>query len=414
MQIDVQDFNGQCPCGKTHHLAVKKMVIAKGAITQVIPFIEAEKLDKCVGIVTDTHTQIYARPLVEVLGEKGYLIVLDAEGLHADEHGVALLNARRQVETSCLIALGSGTIHDLTRYVAHQDAIPFIACPTAASVDGFVSTVSAMTWEGFKRTMPGVSPVAVFADTQVFKEAPTQLTASGVADLLGKYTALLDWKIAQLVTGEYLCERIVEVEEAAINQVVEVLDGLKVGDEKAYESLMYALLLSGLAMQMIGNSRPASGAEHHMSHLWEMHAINAPIDALHGEKVGVALALVCDYYKARMQEGSLKVCGHYEGIPHEVLQEVFGVLYPSIAEENHQDLLAEVDLEVLQAALPTISAWVEALPSGEVIRGLLHKVDGKENLESIGLDAGVLEASLNYSPYVRARVTLMRLLKLIK
>lgn len=93
------------------------------------------------------------------------------------------------------------------------------------------------------------------------------------------------------------------------------------------EKLMYALLLSGLAMQMIGNSRPVSGAEHHISHLWEMNVINEPVDALHGEKVSVGLLLCLERYKeiaTAMEKGrchilplikktSLYCCNNYTG-----------------------------------------------------------------------------------------------------
>ena len=91
-----------------------------------------------------------------------------------------------------MIAVGSGTIHDITRYHAYERKIPFFSVPTAASVDGYVSTVAAMTWHGFKKSFTAVSPVVVIADTDIFSKAPMRLTASGVADLLGKYTALAD------------------------------------------------------------------------------------------------------------------------------------------------------------------------------------------------------------------------------
>ena len=99
-----------------------------------------------------------------------------------------------------------------SRYLAYQYKIPFISVPTAASVDGFVSNVAAMTWKGLKKTVPAVAPLAVFADTDIFAHAPRRLTASGVSDLLGKYICLADWKIASLLTGEYICSEIIEME----------------------------------------------------------------------------------------------------------------------------------------------------------------------------------------------------------
>src|SRR5699024_3620735 len=102
-----------------------------------------------------------------------------------------------------LIAVGTGSIHDLTRYSAYKMQIPFISMPTGASVDGFVSTIAALTIKGMKKTLPAKSPLYVLADTDIFAKAPYRLTASGISDLMGKYTALMDWKISHLVTGEY-------------------------------------------------------------------------------------------------------------------------------------------------------------------------------------------------------------------
>ncbi len=76
----------------------------------------------------------------------------------------------------------------------------------------------------------------------------------------------------------------------------QILTKIRARDPEACSHLMYALLLSGLAMQMVGNSRPASGAEHHVSHLLEMEIFNPNLDAYHGEKVGVGLLLASRVY----------------------------------------------------------------------------------------------------------------------
>ena len=154
-----------------------------------------------------------------------------------------------------MIAVGSGTIHDITRYHAYEKKIPFLSVPTAASVDGFVSTVAAMTWHGFKKSFTAVAPCFVLADSEIFSKAPLRLTASGVGDLLGKYTALCDWKIAHIITGEYICDKVVDMEYEVLKDLCANLDGIGSQNIEAYENLMYGLLLSGIAMQMIGNSK---------------------------------------------------------------------------------------------------------------------------------------------------------------
>jgi glycerol-1-phosphate dehydrogenase [NAD(P)+] len=316
-----------------------------------------------------------------------------------------------------LLAVGSGTIHDLTRFVAAQNNIPFISIPTAASVDGYVSTVAAMTWNGLKQTMSAVSPICVIADSNIFSKAPYRLTASGVSDLLGKYTALADWKISHLLTGEYLCERVYNLEIKAVNEVCECVDDLKNGKIEAYEQLMYALLLSGLAMQMVGNSRPASGAEHHISHLWEMEVLNGPIDALHGEKVSIGLIIASEVYHkvgTYIHNGSVKV-RDYNGLEYDALEQAFSEkgLYEGILKENENDPLMNINPSDLAAKLENIANIFDEIPSTLQLQHILTYAGCVMKMKEVGLSKDILEDTINLSPYVRNRLTGMRLLKLL-
>lgn len=146
-----------------------------------------------------------------------------------------------------------------------------------------------MTWYGFKKTFTAVSPKIVVADLDIISKAPARLTASGVGDMVGKYIALAEWRIGKILTDEYFCDKIYGMTLDAAKEVVNAAEDLAEGKTSAYEKLMYGLVLSGLAMQLLGNSRCASGAEHHISHLIEMRpdGLGASSDALHGEKVGV-------------------------------------------------------------------------------------------------------------------------------
>jgi glycerol-1-phosphate dehydrogenase [NAD(P)+] len=301
MDFDLNTLQQRCPCGQSHTLQVRDIWLERGAIDRMPSLLCAWERP---AVLFDENTYKAAGERIgRVFRERGLTlnpIILPPKGLHANEHGVALAEGALSGAEDLLIAAGSGTIHDITRYLANKRDIPFISVPTAASVDGFVSTVAAMTWDNCKKTFPAVAPLYVFADTDVFSAAPPRLTASGFGDLLGKYTALADWRIANLLTGEYYCDRVAGLMQKAVKEAVE--------HPEDTERLMYGLLLSGLAMQMVGNSRPASGAEHHLSHFWEMEVQNGPMDALHGEKVGVGLLLCARKYhsiSAALKEGSL-------------------------------------------------------------------------------------------------------------
>lgn len=427
MQIDVSSFHGPCSCERDHEIFVQDILIEENAIEKLPEKVGAiyNGLNSAIAVICDTNTYPVVGVTIEKLLPGCELIILPANGLHADNHGVALaqkgLDSLKNV--ALIIAAGSGTIHDISRFSACEKGIPFVSVPTAASVDGFVSTVSAMTWNGLKKTMPGVSPVIVIADTLIFSKAPYRLTASGISDLLGKYTALTDWEISHMVTGEYICHRVCELEMTALKEVCGCINDLRGEQDEqktlnAYEQLMYSLLLSGIAMQMIGNSRPASGAEHHISHLWEMEVINSPLDAYHGEKVSIGLMIVVHTYhkiKNAIKNGICKVIP-YKGIEYDVLRETFGKkdLYEGILEENSPDPLALIDGDKLNSQLPEIAGVLDKLPSEADLFKLLTAAGCKKEVKDIKLDEKLIPLTIRLAPYVRNRLTFLRLSKLFK
>lgn len=417
MRVDINKFIGFCGCGKEHKIMVKDIIIESEAIKKLSIIMEKEGF-KNITIICDENTYAAAGEEIKEIIPKGKFINLKSENLHANEIAVQKVYECLSVENDVLIALGSGTIHDITRYVAYNKDIPFISVPTAASVDGFVSTVAAMTWKGDKKTFTAVSPIYVVADTDIFKEAPYRLTASGVSDLIGKYTALVDWKISSIVIGEYICNKVCNMEIDAVNKLCECVDDLVLGKLEAYEQLMYALILSGLAMQIIGNSRPASGAEHHMSHLWEMEVINKHLDAYHGEKVSVGLILVMEEYKKikkSIENGRCRVKKYY-GLEEDMLKEVFKSreMYDSIMKENTPDPLLNVNKVILQNRLESIAEILEKLPTLDFVKNTLKRAKAVTTLEEIGLSNDVKQNSIRVLPYVRNRLTLMRISKMLE
>ncbi len=420
MEMNSKEYNGLCSCGKYHSVVVDTICIEKGASDKLKEDLTSGKYTEYKNpvIICDENTWQASRMYLEELIGRCERITLSPIGLHADNHGVNLVKDLWKKEYDLILAVGAGSIHDISRFIAHESGIPFLSYPTAASVDGFVSTVAAMTWNGMKTTLPAVSPIAVYADIDVFSKAPYRLTASGISDLLGKYTALADWKISHLLTGEHFCERIDTMERDAIAKVLACIDDLKEGKDAAYERLMYALLLSGLAMQMMGNSRPASGAEHHISHLWEMEVINTTLDALHGEKVSIGLLLALEKYQqyaAGIRNGAYTASA-YKGMPQHITKYFTdrGIL-EGVRKENSPEPLDGIRAEELTEALPKVADILEELPSYEEMETILKNAGCSCAMEDIGLSKDTLpgedfkKITLSMSPYVRNRLTMMRI-----
>lgn len=409
---------GVCSCGKTHGMATGTAVVGDGAADSLAQFIREKNFQRVL-IVCDTNTEKYV-PALKPAAMNADVITLPGNS-HADENGVApLIDRLNGKSCDCLIACGSGSLHDITRYSANEKKIPFVSFPTAASVDGFVSTVAAMTWGGQKLSSPAAAPIAVFADPKVFGDAPARLTASGVGDLLGKYTALLDWRIARILTGEEICPEIYGLMEKALGRLDGLLDEISSGQfdvrsEKYTTLVMECLILAGLSMQLQGNSRPASGAEHHLSHFWEMHVINKPTDALHGEQVGVAALMLTRYYHAMRDYDFMIPVNLAATFDRSYLEPVYGDLTDGILRENLTD--GEVSSSPL-AFVPDaekaekVRAEIDSLISPEALERLLRLGGAPTTLSELGLpdDEEFIKRTLGFAPYVRKRLTLLKVL----
>ncbi len=420
MRVDADDFARPCGCGKEHHIDVKEILIEEGAIDKLEEAMSEGFLKEYISplLICDTNTYRVAEEIMGGIYDRCQELVLDAEDLHADEYAVEIVENNMEDDIDLILAVGAGTIHDISRYIAYKYKIPFISVPTAASVDGFVSTVASMTLKGLKQTIPAAAPLCVYADTRIFAKAPKRLNASGVSDLLGKYICLADWQIASMLTGEYYCESVADMEKKALKTVKGCLRDIGEGDEEACEKLMYALILSGLAMQMVGNSRPASGAEHHLSHLWEMEVLCGHLDALHGEKVSVGMMLVLKKYKEieeKIRKGQCHV-KEFADTEEELLEETFGKkgLLEGILMENHPELLDELDPQHLEECLEDIREILAELPDVDEMEEMLQKAGCRSSVQDIGLTEEIIPVSLRLAPYVRRRLTLLRICRMLE
>ena len=415
MRIDSRQYGGRCVCGKEHRMSTRTCIIDSGVLHHLDEILNEEDIHgkRCAVYGSNTwNNPLFPHPRAE------QEIVLPSEGLHADEHSTAEVLRQLAEDTEVLLACGSGSIHDTVRYCAAQRGIPFVALPTAASVDGYCSSVAAMTWHGYKNTMNAVAPLIVVADLDVISRAPAYLTASGVGDMLGKFIALSDWKIAHELTGEAVCPVIYNIMHESVQKIWDsCLDTLS-GDKKAFESVMYGLLMSGLAMQMMGNSRPASGAEHHISHLIEMRpaglgSINSP--ALHGEKVGVGTLIASRVYHQMAEREDISDCvGAYHPLDDGWLRSFYGeTLYPTAVEENRNDCLAAVTPEAIVKAWPAIREIIAEIPTEADLYERFEKLGAKRCLSDLDVPEELLPVLIAHSPTVRNRLTLMRVRRML-
>ena len=153
MRVDADDFARPCSCGREHHIDVREIVIESGAIGKLEKEMSDGDLKEYISplLICDTNSYKATEELMEDIYDRCQVLILDAEGLEADERAVEIVENYMEEDIDLVLAVGAGTIHDLSRFVAHQYRIPFVSVPTAASSDGFTSTVEDMTWNGVKK-----------------------------------------------------------------------------------------------------------------------------------------------------------------------------------------------------------------------------------------------------------------------
>lgn len=210
--------------------------------------------------------------------------------IYADEGCVQELVDALSTRDGIPIAVGSGTINDLTKLASHLANRPYMVVGTAASMDGYSAYGASITKAGSKDTVDCPAPKVVLADLDVIATAPKVMNAWGYGDLLAKVVAGADWMLADAAGAEAIIPAAWELVQHPLRSWIGSPDAVAASEVGALSHLVHGLLMSGLAMQATLSSRPASGAEHQFSHLWDMqhHTFNGATPS-HGFKVGIGV-----------------------------------------------------------------------------------------------------------------------------
>ena len=291
-----------CACGKSHKVDIQAIRVGSSVI-QELPGILRDLGASHIFLVADNYTYEAAGRQVEQLLDQAGLsyhkrVFQTETPLVPNEYALGSVLAAMTSQDDMLLAVGSGTLNDVTKYVSARTGVPYVIAATAPSMDGYASTVAPTILDGFKTTLPAVYPAAIVADVDILKDAPMPMLTAGFGDIIGKFTSLADWRLSHQLNGEYYCPEVAGVIEAAVETCAANAKALAQREPQAIQAVTEALILSGLAMGMVGVSRPASGAEHQMAHYWEMDALRRGEEhPLHGNAVGVGTVLAACLYE---------------------------------------------------------------------------------------------------------------------
>jgi glycerol-1-phosphate dehydrogenase [NAD(P)+] len=333
--------------------------------------------------------------------------------IYAEHSYVEQLEAHLRIVDAIPIAVGSGTINDLTKLAAHRVGRPYLCVATAASMDGYTAFGSSITYKGSKQTFSCPAPRGVVADLDVIAQAPPELGASGYADLLAKVTAGADWIIADALGIDPIDALSWDLVQKPLRHSLSNPHGIARGDRESIANLTEGLLLGGFAMQAHKTSRPASGAEHQFSHLWDMeHATHAS----HGFKVGVATLAVTKLYEALLEEplDKLHVDRAMESQGNENLAELFDNAEVR-AKANEETAAKHLptsgvrdQLVRLKATWPTLRSRLrqQLIPAAE-LEQMLVAAGAPTRSTEIGIPTTRFKQSFRKAYHIRRRFTVL-------
>lgn len=282
----------------------RALLVGSGVLREVAAVFNAQFPGRRAVIIADERTFALAgRVVAGGLAAAGVgcaaPFIFRDPALYAEFRFVEELEASLRQHDAVPVAVGSGTINDLTKFAAHRAGRDAYLCvATAASMDGYTAFGASITFRGAKQTFNCPAPRAVIADIDVIRRAPAEMTASGYADLSAKVTAGADWILADALGVEPIDPRAWAIVQGGLRGSLADPAGARAGKESAITPLVEGLMLGGFAMQWSKTSRPASGAEHQFSHLWDMeHHMHNGGAPSHGFKVGVATLAVTRLYE---------------------------------------------------------------------------------------------------------------------
>ena len=410
MIMDCEKYVGKCVCGREHTLETKKVVVEYNALANFEQYMED------VGLAGKRRAVVYDTMVYQLTEGKHVKadqeIVLEAKVLRAED--TLIEEMMKQLDhPEVIVAFGAGTIMDFGRYPAYKLGIPFVAIPTLASSDGFTANICSAILNGQKKSTPMCAPILVVADLDIIKGAPARLVASGINDILAKYISLTDWRIAHLVAGEYFCPTVAELAEHALKLMREAADKYAATGVADHEAMTMAQMESGLTMQLLNHSRAASGAEHLMAHLVELHPPRfEKAEGIHGECVGVGtFECIKVYHELAKKTPKAKP---FQPLTEEWVREKFGErLMPGIMKENENDVLATFPSQNIVDHWDEIRELIAQIPPVEEMEKLYSDCHCKYRPEDIGIDPSLADEMLEISAAIRNRLTLIRMLRVL-
>ena len=413
----VLDNLKNCPCGKTHTFDTKVVEIGSGITARAGEILANAGFPKKLLVVGDDNTMRVSEGLLDSLASAGFdvakkLIYRDMKYARVEQVREVELLAR---EVDGIISVGTGSLNDICRVASFELDKKFCIFATAPSMDGFASDTAPIIENEFKNSWQARQPMVILADTKILAKAPAELKSAGFGDMVAKYLGILEWRIANLVIDEYYCPAVAQITLDALEKCCSLADKVTADDEESAGAIMEALVLSGLAMKLAGCSRPASGAEHVVSHFWECYKLARGIwPEYHGKKVGVATVILMQVYHNLAERmptvEPTKDMTNWD----EVYAQFSEKQLPEVKKLNNPTITDKIDPERLRDCWPEICRLIkETLPSTEKLISLMNAAGCATTPEEVHVSPELFATGLRYHTYMRYRLLIPRLFPML-
>ena len=277
----------------------REVIVGKGTLNRIPEVVKRLGLKGKALVMSDSQCYELAGQTVSSLLEQSGLTVdfLPIKTMTMKDI-IVIENRIKELKPQVLFGVGGGTIIDSAKVSSGSQNVPFISVPTTVSHDGIASPLASIKGSDKPYSILAQAPLAIIADTEVIAKAPWQFVVSGCGDIVAKFTAVKDWKLAHLEKGEYYGEYAASLALMSAKLVTENAELIVYRQDEGLRMLLEALISCGVAMSIAGSSRPCSGSEHLFSHALD---IVSSSHAMHGEQCGVGTILIAYLQRTNWQ-----------------------------------------------------------------------------------------------------------------
>lgn len=414
-------------CGVEHHSGLDAMLVGDGVLSEV-PAVIAKYGKKPFLLSDPNEWEAAGKKVASILESSGIpfsshvFAVPDGKRLMPDELAAGELSMHYDKSCDVIVGIGSGVVNDLGKLLASLTGHDYIIIGTAPSMDGFASATSSMDRDGLKQSLQTVGAKVVIGDTDILSRAPSETLAAGVGDMVAKYISLVEWKISNIINGEYYCPNVASIVRDALDIIVDNVDALASRDKNAVGNVMRGLVLSGVAMNYTGISRPASGVEHYFSHIFDMRGLEfGTPTSLHGIQCGVATLISLKIYEklAKMLPDREKALSFarkfdkekwYSELKSHLGKSALPMITIDERDKRYDLTLHEKRLNAIIAHWDEIVSEMNKLPSYGEVERVLKTVGSPTTAEELDQPSETVRFALRAAKDIRGKYTVSNLL----